>query len=73
MMSDINIIKFDNRDVYSGEVIDSQPKGKGVMKYNDSEVGEGEFENGKLKNGIIKFFTKGINLFNNNSNCPPNI
>jgi hypothetical protein len=36
--------------------------GKGIMKYNNGEIYEGEWENNKFKNGTITFKNKKINI-----------
>ena len=46
-------IRFENGDVYKGDVKDGRPSGKGVMRYANGDVYEGEFARG-YRNGTGK-------------------
>ena len=48
-------MKYNNGFKYEGYWKDNHIEGKGILKNNNGEIYEGEFEKGILKNGVIKF------------------
>lgn len=49
------VLKFDNGDVYEGELKDGKMNGRGVYRFAYGDVLEGEWEDGKINgHGVIK-------------------
>ena len=50
--------------IYNGNFKNDLFEGKGIMRYINEEIYEGEWENNKLKNGTITFKNQKINIQN---------